>query len=226
MQENYLTDDPIMRAWNKTQDRKPKLDFSRTTARNLFQNQAAPWHALKGLERQIPLIGIELPYDKYDEIMENVWVHITSYISPTAKISSPAIIGGGAKIGHFSHIKSSIVGSFATIGDSVTVVNSILFDKTKLLGHNSVYSSIIGYESALGQGVMIPNAHLDGTNITVNTLANSYDLGKTKLGSVVCDGVNIGAGSVVSPGSIIDCCSSIPPLTSVSGYIRPYTNAK
>ena len=104
---------------------RPILDLTRTAVRHLEQFKTRPWDAIPSLRNHIPEYGIALPYDQYDEIAENVWMHISAYLSPTARIEGPAIIGGGAEIRHFSYIKNAVIGAFATVGEFSTVKNSI-----------------------------------------------------------------------------------------------------
>ena len=85
---------------------RPILDLTRTAVRHLEQFKTRPWDAIPSLRNHIPEYGIALPYDQYDEIAENVWMHVSAYLSPTARIEGPAIIGGGAEIRHFSYIKT------------------------------------------------------------------------------------------------------------------------
>ncbi|MBQ8409844.1 MAG: UDP-N-acetylglucosamine pyrophosphorylase [Clostridia bacterium] len=202
---------------------RPCLDLTRTVAKNLTLYRTCPWDAIPGLSAYISEHGIDLPYDQYDEVSENVWVHISAYLSPTAKIEAPAIICGGAKICHFSYVKGSVIGSFATVGEFTAVKNSILFDRSTLYGHNEVLSSIVGYESVIGQGTILTNTRLDGMNVTVDMPEGTYITGKAHIGSVICDNVKIGANCVINPGTVIDTGSKLYPLTHARGYLYPYT---
>lgn len=202
---------------------RPGLDLSRTVAKNLILYRTRPWDAIPNLSNYIKDHGIDLPYDHYDEVAENVWVHISAYLSPTAKIEAPAIICGGAKVCHCAFVKNSVIGSFSTVGELSSVKNSVLFDRSTLCGHNEVLSSIVGYESVIGQGAILTDTRLDGMNITVDMPEGIYVTGKAHLGSVICDGVKIGAGCVINPGAVVDTGSKLYPLTYAGGYIYPYT---
>lgn len=205
---------------------RPGLDLTRTVAKHLSLYRTHPWDAIPSLSSYITEHGVDLPYDQYDEVSENVWVHISAYLSPTARLEAPTIVCGGAKLCHNAHIKGSIIGSFSTVGDGSTVKNSILFDRSTLCGHNEVLSSILGYEGVVGQGAVLADTRLDGMNITIEMPEGLYITGKTHLGSVLCDGVKIGANCVVNPGSVIDTGSKLYPLTYACGYLYPYTVVK
>lgn len=205
---------------------RPLLDLTRTLAKDVFKSRTMPWDAISSISGYINRNGNKLPYDEYDEIAENVWVHISAYLSPSAKIEPPAIICGGARLCHHSHVQGSIIGAFAIVGELSTVKNSIMFDRSKLCGQNTLCSSILGYEALLGNGSVASDARLDGLNVTVNMPEGLYITGRGHLGAIICDGVKVGSACVLNPGSVIDGGSIVYPLTSVSGYVYPYSTVK
>ena len=205
---------------------KPTLDLTRTIAKDIFKSKAMPWDAVQSISRFVNRNGMKLSYDEYDEIAENVWVHISAYLSPSAKVEAPTIICGGARICHHAHVSGSVIGAFAVVGEHSTVKNSVMFDRSKLTGHNSLISSILGYESIIGNGSVVADTRLDGMNVTVNTPEGLYITGRGHLGAVICDGVKVGAGCVINPGAVIDGGSIVYPLTSVSGYVYAYSTVK
>jgi acetyltransferase-like isoleucine patch superfamily enzyme len=107
-----------------------------------------------------------------------------------------------------------------------TVRSSITFDRSRLCGHNSLSSSILGYEAILGEGSMITDTRLDGLNVSVNMPNQKHVSGRSHLGAIICDGAHVGASSVINPGTVIDSNAHIYPLSSVSGYIPPYSRNK
>ena len=205
---------------------KPTLDLSRTVAKDLFKAKTMPWDATRSISGFINRSGARLSYDEYDEIAENVWVHVSAYLSPNAKIESPAIICGGARICHHVCVSGSVIGAFAVVGEHSTVKNSIMFDRSRLMGHNALTSSILGYEAVMGNGSIVADSRLDGLNVTVEMPEGLYITGRGHLGAVICDGVKVGGGCVINPGAVIDGGSVIYPLTSVSGYVYPYSTIK
>lgn len=205
---------------------RPVLDITRTVAKEIFSFRTRPWDAIPNLGAYIRDHGHEMPYDEYDEVSEGIWVHISAYLSPSARIESPAIICGGARICHGAYVSGSVIGAFAVVGEMSSVKNSVIFDRSKLCGHNSVSSSILGYETVIGAATIIPDARLDNMNVTVDMPEGMYVFGKDRLGAVICDGVHIGASCVINPGTVIDGGCNIYPLTSVSGYVYPYTTVR
>ena len=205
---------------------RPILDLSRTVARSLFVCKSRPWEAISGISEFIRESGRSLPFDEYDEIADDVWVHVSAYLSPTCKIESPAIICGGAKICHFSSVSSSVIGSFSYVGECTEVKNSILFDRSRLCGMNCFLHSVLGYSSIIGQGTTVPDKRMDGMSVSFDMPEGIYISGRTQMGSVICDEVKVGASCVINPGTVIDTGAKIYPLTSIVGYIYPYTSAE
>lgn len=202
------------------------LDLSRTVAREIFHRHPKPWDAVYHIRDHIRRNGDLLPYSEYDEIAEDIWVHVSAYVSPTARIDAPAIICGGARLCHHSHVEGSVIGSFATVGEMSIVKNSILFDRSSLCAHGSISSSIIGYEALLGFGSSAVDLRLDGMTVTFEMPEGLYVTGRDRLGCVICDGVKVGAGCVINPGTVIDTGTVVHPLTTVSGYVYPYSTVK
>ncbi len=204
----------------------PALDTSRTAAGELFACPSRPWEAIIRISGYIYTTGPSLPYEKYDEIAENVWVHISAYLSPSAKVEAPCIICSGAHISHGACVSGSVVGSSAVVGENSVVKNSILFDRATLCAQNFVGSSIIGYDAFLDAGATLPQSRLDGSGVLFDMPNGVYISGRAKLGSVICDRARIGAASVIEPGSVVDGEACVAPLSTVSGYIPPYYGVK
>lgn len=212
--------------FNEDRHTKPALDLTRTLMRDIFSSKYSPWDVIHPLAEQIKKCGELLPFDEYDEVSENVWVHVSAYLSPTAKIQSPSIIGGGARIDHGAVVSCSVIGAFSTVGELSVVKNSITFDRSRLCGQNSLLSSVIGYEAVLGNGSVVADARLDGLNVTFDMPEGIYITGRGRLGAIICDGAKVGAMCIINPGTVIDAGSVIYPMTSVSGYVYPYTTVK
>lgn len=212
--------------FNDDRHTKPALDLTRTLMRDAFNSKYSPWDVISPLAEQIKKYGALLPFDEYDEVSENVWVHVSAYLSPTAKLQSPTIICGGARIDHGAVISCSVVGAFSTVGELSVVKNSITFDRSRLCGQNSLLSSVIGYEAVLGNGSVVADTRLDGLNVTFDMPEGIYITGRGHLGAIICDGAKVGALCIINPGSVIDTGSVIYPMTSVSGYVYPYTTVQ
>ncbi len=206
--------------------KNPTLNTSRTVTGELFSCPSRPWEAIISLNNYIYTHGPELSYEKYDEIAENVWVHISAYLSPAAKIEAPCIICSGAQISHGACVSGSVVGSSARVGENSVVRNSILFDRAALCANNFVGSSIVGYDAYIDAGAVLPQSRTDGAGVLFDMPNGVYISGRAKLGAVICDGARVGALAVITPGSIVDEGAVIAPSSTVTGYVPPYYGTK
>jgi NDP-sugar pyrophosphorylase family protein len=178
-----------------------------------------PWEALKGIKDLIISLGKSLG-DDYKEISENVWVHNTAVIAPTAYIGSPCIIGENTEVRHCAFIRgSALVGNNCVVGNSVELKNVILFDNVQVPHFNYVGDSILGYKSHMGAGSITSNVKSDKTNVTVKNNAEIINTGLKKMGAMLGDYVEVGCNSVLNPGTIIGRNTNIYPLSNVRGVI-------
>ena len=97
----------------------------------------------------------------------------------------------------------------------IELFQEIIFDNSQIPHFNYVGDSILGYHSHLGAGVILSNLKNDESNIVIKGI----DTNMIKLGSIIGNNVNIGSNSVLYPGTIIGCNTSIYPLTRVRGII-------
>jgi NDP-sugar pyrophosphorylase family protein len=199
------------------------LDPQRSVAKDLFAACAKPWEAIYLLSNSIRKLGEELSYDEYDEISNGIWVHVSAYVSPGAKITAPAIICGGAKLCHFSHVEGSIIGSFATVGESSCISSSIIFDKATVSSLSCIRSSVVGYKAYIGSHCSLSDLRVDRSKVEIHLPEGNFLTEKLHLGSLVCDTAHIGDGTVVSAGSVIGEAAKVSPLSKVDGFVDAYS---
>ena len=193
------------------------LDAARSVDRDLIKSTSEPWEALISLHSFIYARGGTLPFDEFDEIADNVWVHISAYLSPTAHLKSPCIICAGAQISHGACISGSIVGSAARVGENSIVKNSLLFDRARLVGNNYVDTSLIGYAASLSACVSLSATRGDGAPVIFSTRKGAFPTDRAHLGSIVCDGATVGENAVLAAGSYVCPNAAVPPLSFVTG---------
>ncbi len=198
-----------MKKNSKIKFRPSSLDTTKSIARELFEQYPEPHDAIMNLSQFIYKKGVSLPFGEYDEVAENIWIHKSAYLASNVKIDAPAIICGGAKICHGAHIKSSIIGSFAHIGDNCEVISSIVFDKSRLVYSNIVCASVVGHGARLSSGACICE---DIASAAVK-----------RTGAVICDFASVGANSVIGSGIIVDEYSTIPPLSAVLHDVKAFS---
>ena len=195
-------------------------DLSHTAAKDYLSKFTYPWEALKGISEFIVTLGKSLSKNEYDNPSENVWVHKTAKVFPTAYLGAPCIIGANTEVRHGAFIRgSALVGDNCVVGNSVELKNVILFDNVQTPHYNYVGDSILGYKSHMGAGSITSNVKSDKTNVVVKSDDEKIETGIKKIGAMLGDFVEVGCNSVLNPGTIIGRNSNIYPTSCVRGVI-------
>lgn len=195
-------------------------DLNHTLARAYLSKFTYPWEALKGIKELIISLGQTLSADEYEQVAENVWVHKTAKVAPTAYLGSPCIIGAETEVRHCAFIRgSALVGNNCVVGNSVELKNVILFDNVQTPHYNYVGDSILGYKSHMGAGSITSNVKSDKTLISVKYGEEKIDTNLKKMGAMLGDFVEVGCNSVLNPGTVIGRNSNVYPLSCVRGVI-------
>lgn len=195
-------------------------DLSQTIAKDLLESVTYPWEALGKINDYIVEIGNKLDPEKYDKIGDNVWIAKSAKVMPSAYIHGPAIIGENAEIRHCAFIRGKvIVGNKAIVGNSTEVKNVILFNEALVPHYNYVGDSILGYQSHMGAGSITSNVKSDKKLVVVKNGKEEIATGLKKFGAMIGDGVEVGCGTVLNPGSVVGKNSNVYPLSSVRGVI-------
>ena len=199
-------------------------DLNHTIAKDYLAKFTYPWEALKGIKDLIISLGQTLPKDEYEQVSENVWVHKTAKVAPTAYLGSPCIIGAETEVRHCAFIRgSALVGNNCVVGNSVELKNVILFDNVQTPHYNYVGDSILGYKSHMGAGSITSNVKSDKTLISVKCGEEKIATNLKKMGAMLGDFVEVGCNSVLNPGTVIGRNSNIYPLSCVRGVIPAHS---
>ena len=127
----------------------------------MFEGCTYPWEVLAKIGDFIVELGNSLPEDEYEKRGENIWVHRTANVFPSAYIAGPAIIGKDAEVRHCAFIRGkAIVGEGAVVGNSTELKNVILFNKVQVPHYNYVGDSILGFKAHMGAGSITSNVSL------------------------------------------------------------------
>lgn len=199
---------------------KDLYDISHTRAGGYLENLIHPWEALAHIGDWIVAIGEGLSPERYDHPAENVWIAKSAKVAPTASITGPCIIGEDTEVRHCAFIRgNALVGDGAVVGNSTELKNVILFDRVQVPHYNYVGDSILGYRSHLGAGAITSNVKSDKSLVVIRAGEESIETGRKKVGAMVGDGVEVGCGSVLNPGTVIGKGTSVYPLSSVRGFV-------
>ncbi len=198
------------------------LDLSHTIAAGLFKNIEYPWQALPLIGAFIKQLGPTLSEDEYEHREEFVWIARTAVVAPSASITGPCIICGGAEVRQCAFIRgNAIVGTDATVGNSTELKNVVLFDAVQVPHYNYVGDSILGYKAHMGAGSITSNVKSDKTLVVVKSAGEQIETGIKKFGAILGDFVEVGCNSVLNPGTVVGRNTNIYPLSSVRGVIPP-----
>ena len=197
-------------------------DLSHTIAADYLRGFEYPWEALKGIKDLIIELGSKLSPEEYDNPAENVWVHKTAKVFPSAYLGAPCIIGPETEVRHCAFIRgSALVGAGCVVGNSVERKNVILFDGVQTPHYNYVGDSILGYKSHMGAGSITSNVKSDKTNVVIKSGSEKLETGIKKIGAMLGDFVEVGCNSVLNPGTVIGPHSNIYPTSCVRGVVQP-----
>ncbi len=182
----------------------------------LFDSCEYPWEMLPKIKDYI-LELIEKGLPGYTLISENVLVGENVKIYPTATIEGPTIIGSGCEVRPGAFIRGGVItGQGCVIGNSSELKNCILLDKVQIPHYNYIGDSVLGNKAHTGAGTICSNLKSDGKTVVIHGDVD-YETGLRKIGGILADGVDVGCGSVINPGTIIGKNTSVYPLTSLRG---------
>ena len=193
---------------------KDLYDLDHTLAKDYLSQFTYPWEALKGIKDFILELGKSLG-DDYEEVSENVWVHKTAKVFPSAYLGAPCIIGPNTEVRHCAFIR----GADCVVGNSVELKNVILFDHVQTPHYNYVGDSIMGYFSHMGAGSITSNVKSDKKLVVVHSGDEHIETGGKKFGAMVGDYVEVGCNAVLNPGTVIGRHSNVYPTSCVRGVI-------
>jgi NDP-sugar pyrophosphorylase family protein len=185
-----------------------------------------PWEVIRDLKINIERIT-KNGLDGYTRLSDNVLIGVNVQIADSACIDGPCIIGHGAVIRHGAYIRGNVIlGEGATLGNSSEAKNSIMMKGAQAPHFNYIGDSILGIKAHLGAGAICSNLRSDGQNVRIKLDGKSIETGMRKLGAILGDGVEVGCGAVLCPGTIIGKNTIVYPLTMTRGYYTQDTIIK
>ena len=195
-------------------------DLNHTRAAEYLAGFTYPWEALAGISDLIRALGAQLPEDEFDRVGEDVWIAKDATVFATAYIHGPCIIGHKTEVRQCAFIRgSALVGDNCVVGNSTELKNVILFDNVQVPHYNYVGDSILGYKAHMGAGSITSNVKSDKLLVVIHNEGEEIETGRKKVGALIGDGVEVGCGSVLNPGTVVGRDSNIYPLSSVRGVI-------
>ena len=205
-------------------------DFSASLAAPLFDDAEYPWEVLPRIKSFVRALGRTLDSTEYNEITDEVWVHKSCKVYPTAVLLGPTIICEGTEVRPSAFIRGAVlVGKHCVVGNSTELKNCILFDHVQVPHYNYVGDSILGYKAHMGAGSITSNVKSDKTLVAVRFGDERIETGRKKFGAILGDHAEIGCNSVLNPGTVIGRHSNVYPVSCVRGVVPEnsiYKNAE
>ena len=200
------------------------VDRKLTIGAELFEGLTYPWEALPKIGEFIKKLGSTLSEEEYEKVGDDVWIARSAHVFPSAYIHGPAIIGKGAEVRHCAFIRgNALVGEGAVVGNSTELKNVVLFNKVQVPHYNYVGDSILGHRAHMGAGSITSNVKSDKKLVKVHTPEGDLETGIKKFGAMIGDGVEVGCGSVLNPGTVVGRETNIYPLSSVRGVVPEHS---
>lgn len=199
-------------------------DLKHTIAASYLSKFEYPWEALAGISDFLIELGKQLPTDEYEKRGENMWIHKSADVAPSAFLNGPLIVCKDAEIRHCAFVRgSALVGEGAVVGNSTELKNVILFDRVQVPHYNYVGDSILGYKAHMGAGSITSNVKSDKLLVSIHGEDGDVETGRKKVGALIGDLVEVGCGSILNPGTVIGRESNIYPLSSVRQCVTEHS---
>ncbi|MEE1244382.1 MAG: UDP-N-acetylglucosamine pyrophosphorylase [Acutalibacteraceae bacterium] len=187
----------------------------------LFEGLTYPFEVLPKIGEYIKNVGPTLDKEVYEDLGDNIWIAKSAKIAPSAFIAGPCIIGENTEVRHCAFIRgNALVGNNCVVGNSTELKNVVLVGKVQVPHYNYVGDSVLGYGSHMGAGSITSNVKSDKTLVAVKNDGETLETGLKKFGAMIGDGVEVGCGSVLNPGTVIGKNTNIYPLSSVRGVVE------
>lgn len=196
------------------------FDLSHTLAAPLLEKKEYPWEVLPDISDFILSLGATLSPEEYDRVGEDVWIAKDAKIYPNNYIQGPCIIGHRSQVRPGAFIRgSALVGDDCVVGNSTELKNVILFDHVQVPHYNYVGDSVLGYHAHMGAGAVTSNVKADNKNVVIKNGEEQMETGRRKVGAMLGDYADVGCNSVLNPGAVIGCRTTVYPTSCVRGVI-------
>lgn len=175
-----------------------------------------PWQILPNIKEHIQKM-IARGIEGFEEYTQGVLVGKNVKIYPNTTIEGPTIIGEGTEVRPGAYIRGSVItGANCVIGNSTELKNCVLLENVQAPHYNYVGDSILGNFAHMGAGSVCSNLKSDGKTVVIHA-EKEHETGLRKVGGFLADGVDIGCGCVLNPGTVIGKNTSAYPLNSLRG---------
>lgn len=148
------------------------------------------------------LAGLRSEYVRDGDIA----VHRSAMLEAGCVLKGPSIIGPNCFVAAGSYLRGgTYLADSCIIGPGSELKSSFVFHRSKLAHFNFVGDSILGADVNVEAGAVIANFRneLEDRRIRFRLGERTIETGVDKFGSLVGDGVRIGANAVIAPGATL-----------------------
>lgn len=195
-------------------------DLNETIAADIFKDCTYPWEVLAKIGDFIKELGKTLPRMNTNSGRRCLGCK-EQHMFIRQRILTVRVLSAKRRRYVTAHLSAArqLSEEGAVVGNSTELKNVILFNKVQVPHYNYVGDSILGYKAHMGAGSITSNVKSDKKLITIKAPDMPIDTGIKKIGAFLGDGVEVGCGSVLNPGTIVGRNSNIYPLSSVRGFV-------
>lgn len=155
------------------------------------------------------------------KIIGKSYIGKNTVIRSGTRIEGPVYIGDNCVIGPNSYIRPfTSIGNYCQVGNSSELKNTIMMDHCHMAHLSYAGDSIIGSNVNFGAGAIVSNVRFDKKEIFMKIKEKKVSTGRTKMGAVIGDNVELGINSSIFVGVKIGANSWIGPSTNVSEDIE------
>ena len=142
-------------------------------------------------------------------------------IQPGAKVFGPAVLEAGSLVGSNAFLRGGVfLGRGARVGHSSEVKASLVMDRALITHFNFVGDSWIGADAHLGAHVTLTNCKVSNQPcIRFFPGGREYRTTLEYFGAVIGDGAVVGAQVVLQPGTLLGPDAVIHPHQLVGGFV-------
>lgn len=136
----------------------------------------------------------------------NVAIHKSATIEQGVVLKGPIIISQNCFVGAHAYLRGGVfLSDHVSIGPGCEIKSSFIFSNSALAHFNFVGDSILGSHINMEAGAIVANHYNERSEKEITVLINGIPqrTGSEKFGSLVGDGVKIGANAVLSPGTLL-----------------------
>lgn len=171
-----------------------------------LENHTFPWDMVHHLETLLKNRISKLSASDYD-IKDQIAIHKSALIENGVTIKGALIIGENSIIKAGAYLRDGVfLGRNAMIGANCEVKQSVIFNESRIAHLNYVGNSLIGHDVNMEAGSILANHFNEIKNRTIQLVVSGkvVDTKVMKFGSVLADGVRIGANAVLNPGTVLE----------------------